>query len=123
MNGSDDELFKTEGPITSVKVEVGEDGDSIPIQAASDAIASEPSLAELPDIFSTDGSPELTAALSDLGLIAGSGEGATNDDSRRFDKLLEQRIAKVRSATADISQQLTLISPPQQAEADTPEQL
>lgn len=123
MIGPDDELFKTEGPSTSVKVEAGQESRGENKAPTSNQAEPESAAPELPDIFSDDENPELTAALSDLGLISDSDAGAANNESRLFDELFGQRIAKVRSATADISHQLTLISSPQQAEADNPEEL
>ena len=91
--------------------------------SASNQTELESAVPELPDIFSDDENPELTAALSDLGLISDSDAGSAKNESRLFDELLEQRIAKVRSTTADISQQLNLISSPQETAADNPEEL
>ena len=123
MIGPDDELFKTEGPSTSVQVEADEKSRGDEKTPASNQAEPEYAAPELPDIFSDDENPELNAALSDLGLISDSDPDAANNESRLFDELFEQRIAKVRSATADISQQLTLISSPQKAGADNPEEL
>ena len=123
MIGPDDELFKTEGPSTSVQVESDEKSRGDEKAPASNQAEPEYAAPELPDIFSDDENPELNAALSDLGLISDSDPDAANNESRLFDELFEQRIAKVRSATADISQQLTLISSPQKAGADNPEEL
>jgi hypothetical protein len=123
MIGPDDELFKTEGPNTSVKVEAGEKSMGEESASASNQTELESAVPELPDIFSDDENPELTAALSDLGLISDSDAGSAKNESRLFDELLQQRIAKVRSTTADISQQLNLISSPQETAADNPEEL
>ena len=123
MIGPDDELFKTEGPSTSVQVEADEKSRGDEKAPASNQAEPEYPAPELPDIFSDDENPELNAALSDLGLISDSDPDVANNESRLFDELFEQRIAKVRSATADISQQLTLISSPQKAGADNPEEL
>jgi hypothetical protein len=66
--------------------------------------------------------PELTAALADLGLsVDDSADGAS--ENQQFAELFEQRIAKVRSTTADIAEQLTKISPPQSTEAVDSEEL
>ena len=66
--------------------------------------------------------PELTAALADLGLSVDDNANGANEN-QQFAELFEQRIAKVRSMTADISEQLTIISPAQSAEADNSEEL
>lgn len=123
MIGPDDELFKTEGPNTSVKIEAGQKSRGEESAPAVNQTELESAAPELPDIFSDDENPELTAALADLGLISDSDAGSAKNESRLFDELLQQRIAKVRSTTADISQQLTLISSPQETAADNPEEL
>ena len=123
MISSDDELFPTEGETTSVTVEGQSNVPQQPVQTQTEEqpIAAPINLVE--DAMNSDYvNPELTAALADLGLsVNDSADGA--NENQQFAELFEQRIAKVRSTTADISEQLTIISPPQSAEADNSEEL
>ena len=123
MISSDDELFPTEGETTSVTVEGQSNVPQQPVQTQTEEqpIAAAINLVE--DAMNSDYvNPELTAALADLGLsVNDSADGA--NENQQFAELFEQRIAKVRSTTADISEQLTIISPPQSAEADNSEEL
>ena len=123
MISSDDELFPTEGETTSVTVEGQSNVPQQPVQTQTEEqpIAAAINLVE--DAMNSDYvNPELTAALADLGLsVNDSADGA--NENQQFAELFEQRIAKVRSMTADISEQLTIISPPQSSEADNSEEL
>ena len=123
MISSDDELFPTEGETTSVTVE----GQSnVPQQPAQTQTEEQPIAAPInlvEDAMNSDYvNPELTAALADLGLSVDNNADGANEN-QQFAELFEQRIAKVRSMTADISEQLTIISPPQSSEADNSEEL
>jgi len=123
ISSDDDELFPTEGESTSVTVE----GQShIPPQPMQTHIEEKPQADtsdSVADALESDYvNPELTAALADLGLsVDEDADGAS--ENQQFAELFEQRIAKVRSMTADISEQLTTISPSQSAEVDNPEEL
>ena len=123
MISSDDELFPTEGETTSVTVEGQSNVPQQPVQTQTEEqpIAAAINLVE--DAMNSDYvNPELTAALADLGLSVDNNADGANEN-QQFAELFEQRIAKVRSMTADISEQLTIISPPQSAEADNSEEL
>ena len=123
MISSDDELFPTEGETTSVTVEGQSNVPQQPVQTQTEEqpIAAAINLVE--DAMNSDYvNPELTAALADLGLSVDNNADGANEN-QQFAELFEQRIAKVRSMTADISEQLTIISPPQSAEADNSEDL
>lgn len=123
MISSDDELFPTEGETTSVTVEGQSNVPQQPVQTQTEEqpIAAAINLVE--DAMNSDYvNPELTAALADLGLSVDNNADGANEN-QQFAELFEQRIAKVRSMTADISEQLTIISPPQSSEADNSEEL
>ena len=123
MISSDDELFPTEGETTSVTVEGQSNVPQQPVQTQTEEqpIAAAINLVE--DAMNSDYvNPELTAALADLGLSVDDNANGANEN-QQFAELFEQRIAKVRSMTADISEQLTIISPPQSSEADNSEEL
>ena len=123
MISSDDELFPTEGETTSVTVEGQSNVPQQPVQTQTEEqpIAAAINLVE--DAMNSDYvNPELTAALADLGLSVDNNADGANEN-QQFAELFEQRIAKVRSMTADISEQLTIISPAQSAEADNSEEL
>ena len=123
MISSDDELFPTEGETTSVTVEGQSNVPQQPVQTQTEEqpIAAAINLVE--DAMNSDYvNPELTAALADLGLSVDDNANGANEN-QQFAELFEQRIAKVRSMTADISEQLTIISPAQSAEADNSEEL
>jgi hypothetical protein len=120
---SDDELFPTEGDSTSVTVE-GQGNvpqQTVQTQTEETPIAASIDMVEVA-MDSDYVTPELTAALADLGLSVDDNADGVNEN-QQFAELFEQRIAKVRSMTADISEQLTIISPPQSSEADNSEEL
>ena len=123
ISSDDDELFLTEGESTSVTVEGQSNAPPQPMQTEAEEKSIPDSIDTVADAMDSDYvNPELTAALADLGLsVDDNADGAS--ENQQFAELFEQRIAKVRSMTADISEQLTTISPPQSAEVDNPEEL
>lgn len=123
MISSDDELFPTEGLSTPVTVEGKANVNKPPAQTKAEEQAVVDPVPPIADIMDSEyENPELTAALADLGLsVDDSADGAS--ENQQFAELFEQRIAKVRSATADIAEQLTKISPPQPTEVDNSEEL
>ena len=123
ISSDDDELFPTEGESTSVTVEGQSNAPQQPVQTQTEERPIAASIDMVEDAMDSDYvNPELTAALADLGLSVDDNANGANEN-QQFAELFEQRIAKVRSMTADISEQLTIISPPQSAEADNSEEL
>ena len=123
ISSDDDELFPTEGGSTSVTVEGQGNVPQQPVQTQTEERPIAASVDMVEDAMDSDYvNPELTAALADLGLSVDDNANGANEN-QQFAELFEQRIAKVRSMTADISEQLTIISPPQSAEADNSEDL
>ena len=123
ISSDDDELFPTEGGSTSVTVEGQGNVPQQPVQTQTEERPIAASVDMVEDAMDSDYvNPELTAALADLGLSVDDNANGANEN-QQFAELVEQRIAKVRSMTADISEQLTIISPAQSAEADNSEEL
>ena len=123
ISSDDDELFPTEGGSTSVTVEGQGNVPQQPVQTQTEERPIAASVDMVEDAMDSDYvNPELTAALADLGLSVDDNANGANEN-QQFAELFEQRIAKVRSMTADISEQLTIISPPQSSEADNSEEL
>ena len=123
ISSDDDELFPTEGGSTSVTVEGQGNVPQQPVQTQTEERPIAASVDMVEDAMDSNYvNPELTAALADLGLSVDDNANGANEN-QQFAELFEQRIAKVRSMTADISEQLTIISPPQSAEADNSEEL
>lgn len=123
ISSDDDELFPTEGGSTSVTVEGQGNVPQQPVQTQTEERPIAASVDMVEDAMDSDYvNPELTAALADLGLSVDDNANGANEN-QQFAELFEQRIAKVRSMTADISEQLTIISPAQSAEADNSEEL
>jgi hypothetical protein len=123
ISSDDDELFPTEGGSKNVTVEGQGNVPQQPVQTQTEERPIAASIDMVEDAMDSDYvNPELTAALADLGLSVDDNANGANEN-QQFAELFEQRIAKVRSMTADISEQLTIISPPQSAEADNSEEL
>ena len=123
ISSDDGELFPTEGASTTVTVEGQSNVPQHSVQTQTEQKPTADPIATVADVMDSDyENPELTAALADLGLsVDDNADGSS--ENQQFAELFEQRIAKVRSMTADISEQLTTISPPQSAEVDNPEEL
>lgn len=123
ISSDDDELFPTEGASATVTVEGQGNVSQQPVQTETEPKPTADSIETVADVMDSDyENPELTAALADLGLSVDNNiDGGS--ENQQFAELFEQRIAKVRSMTADISEQLTIISPPQSAEVDNSEEL
>jgi hypothetical protein len=118
-----DKLFRAEGYSRPVKIE----GDSI--ASPANAIAN-PKSQQLDkqgsgkgDLESQNLNSQQATALAELNLMLDIDQPSEASESAMFNELFNQRIAKVRRVTADISKQIDDISPPSIDETDIPEKL
>ena len=120
VDSESDKLFRAEGYSRPVKIE-GESRE--PAAKASGDPEAQPldKQALDPDPQSQDS--QQAVALAELNLMLDIDQPSESDESPMFTELFNQRIAKVRRVTADISKQINDISPPSKDETDLPEEL
>jgi hypothetical protein len=75
------------------------------------------------DLESQNLNSQQATALAELNLMLDIDQPSEASESAMFNELFNQRIAKVRRVTADISKQIDDISPPSIDETDIPEKL